>query len=420
MEKAPTKDVAAFDLYSRAKTLYINTSFTALAGQNMREAVDLLNQAIARDPSFYLAQSLLAVVHLNLYFLGIDHTPARLAAADAAVAAAVRLQPDAGEVHLARAEQLYRGYLDYPGALAELEIARKTLPNDPRGYELIGYILRRRGQQDEGLRNLNRALELDPRNLFTLQQVALSYYYLRRYPETAAVLDRALAIKSDDAETRTIRALVELDWKANTRPLHQTLDEIRSKDPQAIKSVADNALLCALAERDAAAAQAALVELGDNTFGNDAIQFSHDFGEGLIARMLKDDAKARAAFSRDRVAQEKIVAQQPEYGPAICVLGLIDAALGRKEESLREGRRAVELLPLAKDSINGAHMIEHLAIIAGWVGEKDLASEQLAKAVPLIGTGAISYGGLKLMPYWDPLRGYPRFEQIVASLAPKE
>src|SRR5207244_9609361 len=132
------------------------------------------------------------------------------------------------------------------------------------------------------------------------------------------------------------------------------------------------------------------------------IQFSRDFGEGLIARMLKDDAKARAAFNKDRVAQEKIVAQQPEYGPAICILGLIDAALGRKEEALREGRRAVELLPLEKDAINGAHMIEHLAIIAAWVGEKDLACEQLAKAVPLIGTGTISYGELKLTPYWDP------------------
>ena len=340
--------------------------------------------------------------------------------AEAAVEAAFRLQPDAGEAHLARAELLYRGYLDYDGALAELGVARKSLPNDPRVFELTGYIARRRGHHEEGLRNLQRAIELDPRNFFTLQQIALSYLNLRRYADQVVVLDRALAIKPDDVDTKITRALTELDWKANTRPLHQTLEEIRVKDPEAIKSVADSWLICALAERDAPGAEAALVALGDNVFGNDAVQLHPDFGEGLVARMMKDEATARAAFTRERIAQEKRIAQQPDYGPAICVLGLIDAALGRKEEALREGRRAIELLPVEKDSINGAHMIEYFAIIAGWVGEKDLACEQLARAEQLPGYGTITYGQLKLMPYWDPLRGYPKFEQIVASLAPKE
>jgi serine/threonine-protein kinase len=97
---------------------------------------------------------------------------------------------------------------------------------------------------------------------------------------------------------------------------------------------------------------------------------------------------------------------------------LIDAALGRKEEALREGRRAIELLSVAKDSINGAHMIEYFAITAAWSSEKELACEQLAIAANLPGT--LSYGQLKLLPYWDPLRGDPRFEKIVAGLAPKD
>jgi TolB-like protein/class 3 adenylate cyclase len=419
IEQAPTRDVAAFDLYSRARNLILQTSFSAIGGQNLRSAIDLLNQALARDPSFFLAQCQLAFAHDNLYFLGIDHTPARLAAAEAAVAAAFYLQPNAGEAHLARAEHRYRGYLDFDGALAELEIARKSLPNDPRVFELMGYIARRRGHAEEGLRNLERAVELDPRNFFTLQQIALSYLRLRRYADEAAVLDRALAIKPDDVDTKIIRAGAELDWKADTRPLHQALEVIRSKDAEAIKSVADTWLICALAERDAPAAEAALVTLGDNFFGNDAVQLQRNFGEGLIGRMMKDDAKARAAFARERVVQEKRVAEQPDYAPAICVLALIDAALGRKEEALREGRRAIELLPVEKDSINGAHMIEYFAITAAWVGEKDLACEMLAKAEQLQGYGTITYGQLKLMPYWDPLRGYSKFEQIVASLAPK-
>jgi len=418
IEQAPTRDLVAFDLYSRAKSLMLTTSFSAIGGQNLRKAVDLLEQALARDSSFFLAQCQLAYAHDNLYFLGLDHTPARLAAAQAAVEAAFRLQPDAGEAHLARAEHLYRGYLDYDGALAELEIARKSLPNDPRVFELTGYIARRRGQQEEALRNLQRAIELDPRNFFTLQQIALSYVNLRRYSEEAAVLDRALSIKPDDVETKVVRALLPLDWKADTRPLHQALDEIRRSDPEAIKSVADTWFLCALAERDGAAAESALVALDDNVFGNDAIQFRRDFGEGLIARMTKDGAKARAAFTAARAEQQKRVDGQPDYGPAICVLAVMDAALGRKEEALREGQRAIDLLPMEKDSINGAHMIEFFAISAAWVGEKDLACDKLAAALRLPGT--LSYGQLKLLPFWDPLRGDPRFEKIIASLAPKE
>jgi TolB-like protein/Tfp pilus assembly protein PilF len=418
IEKPPTTDVSAFDLYSRAKNLILTTSLSAIGGKNLLQAVDLLNQALTRDPSFFLAQCLLVHTHDDLYFVGIDHTPARLALAEGALQAAFRLRPEAGEAHLARAENLYRGYLDYNGALAELDIARRTLPNDSRIFELTGYIARRQGKQEEALRNLERAVELDPRNFFILQQIALSYENLRRYPERVAVLDRALAIDPDDVETRVDRASVDLDWKADTRPLHQTIDEIRAKKPAGIQTVADSWLLCALAERDAAAAEAALAALGDNDFIDGEMQFSRSFSKGLIAQMAKDDARARAAFTAARVRQENVVQAETNYGPALCVLGLIDAGLGRKEEALREGKRAVELLPVEKDSIGGAQMIEYLAVIAAWVGEKELASEQLATVVHL--PGRLSYGRLKLLPYWGPLRGDPRFEKIVASLAPKE
>ncbi len=419
IEQAPTTDVPAFDLYSRARNLILTTSFSAMGGPNLRQAVDLLNQALARDPSFLIAQCQLAYAHDNLYFLGLDHTAARLAQADAAVAAAFRIAPDAGESHLVRAEHLYRGYRDYDGALAALEIARRTLPNDSRIFELTGYIARRRGRLEEGLRNLQKAAELDPRNHFTLQQIALSYLTLRRYAEEAAVLDRALAIKPDDLDTKAVRALIPLDWKADTRPLHQMLADLRATHPEAMKNIADTWLILALAERDAVAAQNALVALGDNVFGNDAMQFRRDFGEGLIARMTNDQEKARAAFTAARADQEKRLQTQPDYGPALCVLALIDAGLGRKEEALREGRRAIELMPVEKDSINGPDMVEYFAITAAWVGEKELACEQLAKALQLQAYGTVSYGQLKLMPYWDPLRSYPPFEKIVASLAPK-
>jgi TolB-like protein/Tfp pilus assembly protein PilF len=417
--KPPTTDLAAFDLYSRGKTLLLTATFSTLGGAKFRQATDLLNQAVARDPAFFEAYCQLALAHETMYSLGLDHSAERLKMAEAALQAAARLRPEAGETHVARAEFLYYCRRDYDGALAELEVARRTVPNDSRLFQLTGYIWRRRGQQEEGLRNLQRAVELDPRNSDLLQQISLSYEILRRYSDQAAVLGRALAIKQEDVDTRVALAFVSLDQRADTRPLHQVLAEIRAKDPEAMKSVADAWFTCALAERDAAAANDALNALGTNDFGADAVHFYRSFGDGLVARMTNDEAKARAAFTAARAEQEKRVQQEPDYGPYICVLALIDAGLGRKEEALREGRRAMELVPVETDATNGTRIIECFAIIAAWVGEKDLACEHLARAEQLIGGWTVSYGQLKLTPWWDPLRGYPPFEKIVASLAPK-
>ena len=418
IERPPTADLTAFDLYSRAKNLLLTSSSTGTAKAKLLQAADLLNQAVAYDSTFFRAYCQLASVHDHLYSSGFDRTPARRALAEEAMQAAFRLRPNAGEAHLARAGHLYRGYRDYDGAASELQAARKTLPNDPRLFELEGYIERRRagGNQEKALRNLQRALELDPRNFFMLQQTALSYDVLRRYGDEEVVWDRALAVAPNDAQTRISRALVELNWKAETHLLHQVINEIRTEDPGKIQDVVDTWLACTLAERDLPAAADALATLGKSSFGIDTIRLSRSFAEGLTARMSKDDAKAQFAFAAARAEQEKIVEAQPNDGLALCVLGLIDAGLGRKEEALREGRRASELLPVEKDAINGPIIVKYLAIIAAWVGDKDLACEQLAIVVTR--PTYLSYGELKLLPFWDPLRGDPRFEKIVASLAP--
>jgi tetratricopeptide (TPR) repeat protein len=322
---------------------------------------------------------------------------------------------------LARAQYLYYGLRDYAGALAELEIARRALPNDPRLFELTGYILRRRGQQEEGLQNLQRAVELDPRNFLTLQQIAISYQNLGRYAETIAALDRVLVIVPDNVETRATRGEYYIYWKADTRPLHQTIDAILAQGSDAIVSAAPSWFVCALAERDPAAAERALVALGDNPcWGEGTIILSRSFGEGLLARMTKDEARARTAFEAARAQQEKIVQAQPDYGPKLCVLAMIDAALGRKDLALDEGRRAIALTPLEKDAINGSYVLQYFAVTAAWAGDKELALQQLEAGVRAPQASAmLSYGALKLLPFWDPLRGDPRFEKIVESLAPK-
>jgi TolB-like protein/class 3 adenylate cyclase/Tfp pilus assembly protein PilF len=414
IDRPPTSDIVAFELYAQAK----NVLAVRNARANLLEAVELLNRAVTHDPSFFKAYCQLAHTHDRLYFLGYDHTPARLALAEAAIQAAFRLRPAAGEAHLARAQNLYRGYLEYDAALGELDVAAQTLPNDAGVFELKGYIQRRQGKQEEAVRSLERAIDLDPRNTFTLQQIGLSYHHLRRFAEEKSVLDRALAIEPNNVDTKVARAFVDFHWKADTRQLHQTLDSIRATNPAATQSIADGWLICALAERDASAAKNAVIAAGENPpLIDEAVNFSRPFIEGVIGRMMKDDEKARAALTSARAEQEKIIQAQPSYGPPVCVLGLIDAGLGRKVEALREGRRAVELLPVEKDPINGVVMVKYLAMIAAWVGDKDLACEQLAIAIRP--PSRLTYGQLKLLPFWDPLRGDPRFEKIVASLAPK-
>ena len=418
IQRRPTADLTAFDLYIHAKDLSVRSPFTNSGKKDLLEAADLLNQAVTRDPAFFFAFCQLAFTHDYLYFFGHDRTPARLALAEAAIQAAFRLRPDAGEAHLARAENLYRGYLDYDGALAELEVARQSLPNDAHVFQLTGSIERRRGRWENSIRSLERAVDLDPRNIHTLQQLAGSYAFLRRYVEARLACDRALAIAPDDVETKLGLADVEFDWKANTKPLHEFIDSVRAASPEAIPDIASPWFICALAERDPAAAKEALIAAGQGVSpGNQVIRFNRPFAEGIIARMAKDEDKAQSAFMTARAEQEKIVQAQPNYGPSLVVLGLIDAALGRKEDALREGQRAVELLPVEKDAINGSLMIAYLAMIASWVGDNNLACEKLGAAIRY--PGSISYGQLKLLPFWDPLRGDPRFEKIVASLAPK-
>jgi len=416
IQQPPTNDLAAYDLYVRAHNLLL-TSFSSAARPKLLQAADLLNQAVARDPLFFQAYCQLAHTHGLLYLLGVDHTPGRLASMEAAVQAAFRIRPDAGEADLARAENLYFGYLDYDGALAELELARRSLPNNSQVFAVQGYIQRRQGRWEESTRNLERAIDLDPRNFYMLQQIAISYGLLKRYADEMSVLRRALAIEPDDVNTTVALAAVQFHSKADTRPLHQTIDSIRATNPRALPNVANDWLSCALAERDVAEATNALNSFGETPLTDYVVHANRPLIEGVLARLTKDEDKARAAFTAARTLQERAVQDEPDYGPPLCVLGLIDAALGRKEEALREGRRAVELLPVEKDAINGPLMIKYLAMIAAWAGDKDLACEQLAIAVQPPST--VSYGQLKLEPDWDPLRGDPRFEKIVASLAPK-
>src|SRR6202162_2229780 len=350
------------------------------------------------------------------YFEGNDHTPARLEQARAAVEEAQRLSPDAGETHLARAEYLYWGFRDYPGARAELAAAARRLPNDSEMFALSGYIDRRDGRWADATRNLEKAMELNPRDFRLLVQVSLLYQRLHRYSDAIAISERALRIVPGDPSTRMQRVFEEVDWRGDIQPYQKALGALLREDPSLGPEIEDpNYALC---ERTANAANRAIVNFPPEGIATNGTMFPKPYWQAVIERCQRSDAAARASFTEARQIVEKTVQEQPNHAIEHSLLGLIDAGLGRKDEAIREGRRACEILPTTKDAIDGTALEVNLAQIYAWTGEKDAAIAEIAEIQR--GPNLLSYGLLKLSPVWDSLRGDPRFEKILASLAPKQ
>jgi TolB-like protein/class 3 adenylate cyclase/Flp pilus assembly protein TadD len=421
IEERPTSDLVAYDLNVHATSLMDEALYYGLNSEkNLFRAVELLNQAVTRDPTFLLAYCKLAEAHDGIYWEGIDRTSSRLALAKSAIDSAFRLRPDSAEAHLALAVHFYQGYLDYDRARGELAIAVRTMPNNARIFEWLGYIDRRQGHWEDAARDFARAIELDPRNDDLLFGAAVTNICLRDYKQAREISDRGNALASNNNYMRVLPGWIAFHERADTQPWHAALEKIVTDNPAAGRTLARQRFFLALYRRDFVAADRALAAVADVTLqarGIGPIELSRTFAHGLLARTKGDAANAYTAFSAARSQQEKIVRADPEDAAKLCVLGLIDAALGRKEEALRDGRRAVEFLPVKKDTLNGAEILYFYTVICAWIGERDLAFEQLETLARI--PAGVSYGEIRLDPFWDPLRGDPRFEKIVATLAPK-
>ena len=377
IEEKPTQDLVAYEFYARAVSLIYNVQvpFAVDAPEkSLSEAVELLNKAVARDPNFLLAYCQLAFAH-DL----ADSTPARLALAQSAIDSAFRLRPDSGEAHLALSWHLYAGYSDYDRARSEVALAQQTLPNNPRVYELAGKIDRRQGRGADATHNLERACELDPRNLPYLILLGGTYNELHDYEQWAKAMDRILALHPDRKPARICRAFIEVDQRADTGPWRVAIEKTLAEDPASAKDpfLAGHRFTLALLERDldAAGILAAALSPKDSEVAVYP-DFGRDFWMGVVARLKGDETSARAALTRALAEQEEEVPNSDDLG-LLSRLGLIDAILGKKEEALREGRRAIERLAIAKDSIVEVSVKKCFAMICAWAGERELALEHL-------------------------------------------
>ena len=415
IEQPPTADLVAYDRYLRGKKSLIQQTFDARMIAHARQGIHLLDQAVAHDPAFYLAYCQLARAHEHLYFLGADHTPVRVAQARRALEKALSLAPERGEAHLAAAWVSYHCELDYKTALAELAIARRGLPNDSAIPNLAGTIGRRQGQWKDSIQNMERAAELDPRNVYLLQQISQTYNFLRHYLDMAGALDRAIAASPGDATSRVARALVDLESRGETQSARETIHSIVAEDPSAVDAIAEQWFYLALCRRDANETARSLASIAPEGTVPVNVRMPKNFCEGIAARARGDTSTAEAAFASARAEMAKLVDEQPEYAQALSVLGMSEAGLGNRHDAVQHSRRAVELFPVTKDAITGAEILRNLAITYAWAGEKDLALERLEEVVRI--PGPISYGQLHLHPWWDPLRDDPRFERLVAQAA---
>ena len=253
-------------------------------------------------------------------------------------------------------------------------------------------------------------------NLLFLKQLALSYTMLRRYPDVIRIFDRAIAVAPDDPNFVAQRATVELDWHADSKPLHAAIDQILASDPTKAGTIADQWLYLALCEKDMKAASKALEAMTENGCQEEGLPYPRAWCEGLVAREKNDDAGARLAFTEARGRVNRLVREQPNFAAAISALGMIDAALGNKDDALAEGRKAIDLLPIRKDAIIGPTLLQNLAVIYSWTGEQEQALGTLNQLVGM--PGYLSYGQLSLHPYWIHLRNDPDLSKILKVLQP--
>jgi tetratricopeptide (TPR) repeat protein len=415
IQQPATTDLTAHDLYLRARQLddLVNVSNSK---DGLLEAIKLLEEAVARDPKYFRAYGLMVEVHTDLYWGGFDPTPERVELAKAALQKAEEIEPDAAEVHFAKGTYLYHGLRDYDGARAEFELTQKLLPNFSRVHLLLGSIDRRQGRWDDAVVSFQRAVQADPRDAYVYEEAGFTFVGLTRFAEAQSYLKQAYTLNPKDHFAGAVLSQLPYLERGETSSWRAHLDEVQRAGDGA--SVPIFFVDCALAERNRLAAEQALTLISPSgtvdSIGD--LAWPRDWYVGLVARSFGDKDKARAAFTAAREAALPRTQQLPSYPGGWIVLGLIDAGLSHKSEAIAEGQRACELLPLSKDAWDGVTYVLYLAEIYAWVGEKDLALQELERAKIPCG---VVYGDLKMSPKWDALRGDRRFDQILASVAPK-
>ena len=411
IETHPTDNLEAYQAYVRGVE-HFEAADTGLEAKG-RLAIEMFERAVELDPRFALAYSRLSIAHSSFFHLGYDRTEERSAKALEAVNQSLALQPDLPAAHLALGYYFYHCKRDYDRALQELAIAEKGLPNNSLVFEAMGYTRRRQGRFEESLKNLEKAIQLSPLNTNLLVEQAITYYSLRRYDEAVRYSDLAISAAPDAVEPYLYKAVFEWHWNGRVRQARATLQAMPSTDDPL---VAELWFLQEFFERNYSKALERLSSLTLESFVGDTRFTPRSLYEAQAYKLLDEPELARAAYEDARTILERKLEKQPDDFRLHRALGIAYAGLGRKEEAVREGKRAVELYPISLDPYSGPSLIENLARIYTMVDEVDDALDQIDHLLSF--PSGFSVGILELDPRWDPLRKHPRYQAIVKKYSP--
>jgi TolB-like protein len=420
VETKPTNNADAYVLFLRGRE-YQTRPDNLL--QDFKSAINLFDQAVKLDPKFALAHARLSATASIVYHF---YEPIEKWKQKAQVEAleSLRLAPNLGEGHLALG--LYHYYVegDYDAALRELALATEALPNDGDVGLYTAAVQRRAGHLTDALAAYQHAEQLDPRNSITLYDASQTYFGLRDWRTAAERMDRVLALFPDSFNVRIQRAYVEFFWKGSTAPIKAALQSLPPNlDPDGVVTFArwDVSLM----DRDTEAAERALANSPlDTITSQTGVPLPKGYLQACVSLVHGDAAKAQAEFEAVRPAIEKLVVDGPQSGTRRAQLGLLYAFLGLKEDALREGKRAMELVPIKHDIIEGAVVEAFYALICARLGMADEAISQIQRLLTTpfaveYDDASITLSDLRTRWEWDPLRSDPRFQKILASPEPK-
>jgi TolB-like protein/Flp pilus assembly protein TadD len=427
IEQKPTENLAAYDLYLKGKALISKTDLNwhfAGPGQPLTDSIKFLNQAVQIDPTFALAYCAASYAH-DLLYIASDPTPARRALGDAAIQAALHLQPDLPDVHLAYAYHLYFCYRDYDQARKHLDIAKTGLPNNPGAIELQGFMDRRQGRFQEAVNEFKAALEVDPQNPKGISELAYTLSCLRQFKAAGEVYDRLIKLVPDQAalkvEKESYTTLLETGDDTKLQAAIGELPESASTDPEIVSTKLSLALL----NRDWPRASQLVDQMQKNggedngTFGYAGIPVPAGCYSILLARVQGHEPDSAGLTARDELNRRvQSSTRSSTSASLLSALAVVDALLDRKEDAVREIENAVSMLPIEKDPYEGPSVLANSAVVHAWTGATDKAFAELEVLIKI--PNGVYYGQLKRDPLWDPLRKDPRFDRLLAELAPKE
>jgi TolB-like protein/Flp pilus assembly protein TadD len=409
IENKPTQSGEAYLAFIQARNLFAPEEFDKL-----KQAEQLYDRALQLDENFALAAACYGQMEAWIY-RNFDKQPERAQKGRALVQRALQLRPELPEAHWALGYWYYYGDLNYDAALKEFEIAQRGLPNDADVYLAIGAIQRRQGKWAESNASLEKAVNLNPKDTWPMQNLGQNYEMQRNFAAANRIYDRALAVDPNAFGIKELKAKDAIAEKGDFSLAQQFLakaDTVPNLSADIKNQLAEGRIQLLVFQRkfDEAAREAAKVPDDALTRYPNALCGKY-LTSALAKKRSGDEAGARQFFENARHFAEKDIQQRPNDASAHANLAGALAWLGQKDAALAQVKRAQELLPESKDAFDGPQITEALAQIYAIFGDA-------GSAVPILDgllqrPSQVTVAVLKLNPVWDPIRTDPQFQALL-------